>query len=252
MREGGAQKHKIKIKTKRRQPPPPPQRFLNHVPSLSNPIQFPLLSDGRPMTSGCAAATNSSGSPRTTAHRRRVADFADAEKALDVADEVDSGAANVAVYHDHPVIRYLSLLRKDTWQPDWTPAVAQALASGRLIFVLLMVMVVASVFVKVSFFIGGGSLEVAVVERDKAVFVRTLKDDLAVAQRAVSEVETSPGAVMPKRLLEKLPVSVLSSIFPRMFSGKIQENNGPVGSVPKFLFLFVERGIFSTLLNSKF
>ncbi|XP_052173005.1 O-fucosyltransferase 19-like [Diospyros lotus] len=155
------------------------------------------------MTSGCAATTNSSGSPRTTAHRRRVADFADAEKALDVADEVDSGAANVAVYHDHPVIRYLSLLRKDTWQPDWMAAVAQALVSGRLIFVLLMVMVVASVFVKVSFFIGGGSLEVAVVERDKAVFVRTLKDDLAVAQRAVSDVET--GAVMPKRLLEKLP-----------------------------------------------
>ncbi|KAL6998390.1 hypothetical protein U1Q18_008516 [Sarracenia purpurea var. burkii] len=194
------------------------------------------------MSSG-GTTTNSpcNGSPRHhgfTTQRRRVADFMDAEKGLDCYiingvndhdDDLDSnnGGTHGSVYHHHlhhhlnPLVRYLPLLRKGgSCVPQRVMrmedsalracAVSQCLVSGknvgRKLFGALMMMVVVSVFVKVSFMVGPNVEVVSGKRRENGLIVlQTFKDDSAMAQRVVTDVEASSGAVMPKRLLEKFP-----------------------------------------------
>ena len=74
---------------------------------------------------------------------------------------------------------------------------------GRRILGLLMALVVASVFLSV-YLIGG--VRVADHARlSEFVVVRSLRDDLSMAQREVGENQASS---QPMRVLEKLPVSV--------------------------------------------
>uniref|UniRef100_A0A5B7C507 O-fucosyltransferase family protein n=1 Tax=Davidia involucrata TaxID=16924 RepID=A0A5B7C507_DAVIN len=180
------------------------------------------------------------GSPRPggpTTHRRRVADFmADAEKASDYiildGDDDDEtncnngggggGGGHGGGHHPHtPLIRYLLLRKKGAsclclpeplilWVEDFVLrlcTIAQSLKSGRnmgrTIFGALMIMVVLSVFFKFSFMMGS-HVEMNGKITENGLFIRqTFKDDWAMAQRVVSDSESSSGAAMPKRLLEK-------------------------------------------------
>ncbi|GAV65487.1 O-FucT domain-containing protein [Cephalotus follicularis] len=113
-------------------------------------------------------------------------------------------------HHHHPVIRYLMLRRKwwlfglpETWVVGieegwkWTAAMVRK-NTGRKILGLLILMVVISVFVKVSFW--NRHVEKRSTENGLLI-LQNFKDDWAVAQRAVTESQTS----MPKRVLEKFP-----------------------------------------------
>ncbi|KAI8560631.1 hypothetical protein RHMOL_Rhmol04G0273200 [Rhododendron molle] len=171
------------------------------------------------MSSGGATTTSScNGCP--SPRRRRVADYADAEKGVDYyilsgIDDGDGGggfdtssaaaAVHSGVYHHHQMIR---MLRK-----RGPCAVAQCLISGkrnfgRTVLCALIVMVVVSVFVKVSFMAGCNNNVEREDNREKresnGLLIRqTIADDLA--HRAVSEFERPSGSAMPKRLLEKYP-----------------------------------------------
>ena len=109
---------------------------------------------------GATATTTTSASPAQTAHRRHVADFMDSEKGLDcyILNTIAAAADNDDHQHRSPLIRFLPLLRKNG--PCLSERVLRTcLVSGpnvgRAIFAALMMMVVVSVFVKVSFMVGG-------------------------------------------------------------------------------------------------
>ncbi|KAE9455538.1 hypothetical protein C3L33_12529, partial [Rhododendron williamsianum] len=172
------------------------------------------------MSSGGATTTSScNGCP--SPRRRRVADYADAEKGVDCyilngIDDSNGGggfdtssaaaAVHSGVYHHHH--QMIRMLRK-----RGPCAVAQCLISGkrnfgRTVLCALIVMVVVSVFVKVSFMAGCNNN----VEREDngerresngLLIFQAITDDLA--HRAVSEFERASGSAITKRLLEKYP-----------------------------------------------
>ncbi|CAN1853495.1 O-fucosyltransferase 28 [Linum perenne] len=184
-------------------------------------------------SSGNAAATNVSphnNHPGPTATRRRV-DAGDKAVPDCHSDESSGGGCNAAVasaavvnnnntcchHHNshsncqrHPVIRYLLLRRKlFFFLPEvlligveegcqGVAAMAQGLRSGkslgRRIIGALMFMVVVSVFNNMN---GGGGAK----EMNGMLILQTFKDDWAMAQRVLSETQSS----IPKRILEKFP-----------------------------------------------
>lgn len=88
----------------------------------------------------------------------------------------------------------------------WTVVMMQSLRSGknvgRKIFGALLILAVVSVFVKFSFL--SSHVEVNGKRSDNGLLLfKSFKDDWAFAQRAVTESGAS-GAVMPKRVLEKI------------------------------------------------
>ncbi len=125
-------------------------------------------------------------------------------------------------HHCFLVIRYLLLRWRaffclpDTWLLKiedgflWTALMVQSLRSGRnmgrKIFGFLMVLAVLSVFVKVSFL--SSQRDVKKIDNGLLI-IQTFKDDWAMAQRALTETQSS----MPKRVLERLSVSFFFSFF---------------------------------------
>ncbi|CAL5351385.1 unnamed protein product [Camellia sinensis] len=179
------------------------------------------------MSSGGATTTTSSsscsGSPRLlgpTTHRRRIPDLMDAEKGLETAflsnglddcdDDSDTNHNHNHNHHHYQAIRYLKKKSPYVRMEDSVLracAILQYLVSGRnvgrAIFGVLMMMVMVSVFVKVSLMMGSGNVEVVNGKKREngLLILQSFKDDWVLAQR----VEESSGAVMPKRLLEKFP-----------------------------------------------
>ncbi|GMY25411.1 O-fucosyltransferase 19-like [Fagus crenata] len=116
-------------------------------------------------------------------------------------------------HHCFLIIRYLLLRWRaffclpDTWLLKiedgflWTALMVQSLRSGRnmgrKIFGFLMVLAVLSVFVKVSFL--SSQRDVKKIDNGLLI-IQTFKDDWAMAQRALTETQSS----MPKRVLERL------------------------------------------------
>ncbi|XP_065853021.1 O-fucosyltransferase 19 isoform X2 [Euphorbia lathyris] len=177
------------------------------------------MSAGIPSSTSSSTATSPPIHPGPTATRRRV-DAADHrtttfnEFLSDEEDLLSASSVHHHHHHHHPVIRNLLVRRKlffflpetwllgveDAWH--WTATMAQALRSGknigRKIFAFLTLMVVVSLFVKVSFLDHN-------IERksEKGLLIlQTFKDDWAMAQRVINENSAS----MPKRLLQKRPV----------------------------------------------
>ncbi|KAJ8899877.1 hypothetical protein K2173_019580 [Erythroxylum novogranatense] len=172
------------------------------------------------MSPGGSATT----APCPTTTRRRV-DTADKTDATDEESNVNgltSGAYhhhhhhshffhNHCSHHHHPVIRYLLLRRKvffflpETWllgledachgMASWGQSLRSGKNMGRKLLGVLMLMVVVSVFVKVSFL----SHHVERTRENSLIIIRTFKEEWAMAQRVVAE-----RAAMPKRRLEKL------------------------------------------------
>lgn len=119
-------------------------------------------------------------------------------------------------FHNHPAIHYL-FLRK--FRSPFSQGggggggsgtvVGQGFRSGknvgRRILGLLMSLVVASVFLSV--YLIGGVRVVDHARLSEFVVVRSLRDDLSMAQRELGENQASS---QPMRVLEKLPVSVCS------------------------------------------
>ncbi|PSS09836.1 GDP-fucose protein O-fucosyltransferase protein [Actinidia chinensis var. chinensis] len=174
-----------------------------------------MSSSGATTTTTTSTASAASGSPAQTAHRRRVTDFLDSEKGLDcyilntvaAAEAKEDGGGELHDDHHHhhqsPLIRFLPLLRKKgpyvSERVLWACLVSGRNV-GRAIFVALMMMVVVSVFVKVSFMVGGNVESEGGGRRENGrFFVHTFSDDSVVAQRVVSDV-------MPKRLLDECPI----------------------------------------------
>ncbi|KAL5072976.1 hypothetical protein RYX36_011960 [Vicia faba] len=122
-------------------------------------------------------------------------------------------------HHLHPITRYLLLrARILLCVPEslilrlkqfflWLSGSVQGLRSGknvgRKIFAVLIVMVVMSVFFKVSLFIGGGVDMNGKSIGNGQLILQRFKEDWASAQRVVTETETETS--MPKRVLERLP-----------------------------------------------
>ena len=92
---------------------------------------------------------------------------------------------------------------------------------GRRIFGALIFMVVVSLFVKVSFLSSHVDVEAKEKESNGLLILQNFKDDSAMAQRAITEAQTS----MPKRVLERFSVSNISHIFIPIF--------------PRFFFLLI-------------
>ncbi|XP_058003044.1 O-fucosyltransferase 19 isoform X2 [Hevea brasiliensis] len=182
-----------------------------------------LMSSGGPATTTASANVSPSGHPGPTTTRRRV-DAADKSSAFSdyydvVSDEEDAlngssaGPNHHHHHHHHPLIRYLLLRRKlffflpEAWLLaledgcHWIATVVQSLRSGknmgRKIFAALTLMLVVSVFLKVSFL----DHHVESGGENGLLIIQTIKEDWAMAQRIVTE----NAASMPKRVLEKFP-----------------------------------------------
>ncbi|KAK4745947.1 hypothetical protein SAY87_012259 [Trapa incisa] len=171
-------------------------------------------------TSSVPATSSCNGSPRhavgTIATRRRVADPYDPADRLSDDEENVTIAVNHLHHHHHhyqpvryPVLRRKlfmgvpeSVLHKIENLLFWSCGAAERMRSrrnlGRKILGFLIVLVVISLFVKVSFLsyvhsnrrsVGSGFLR-----------LHAFKDDWAQAQRAVTE-----EAFLPKLVVEKLP-----------------------------------------------
>ncbi|CAL5210907.1 unnamed protein product [Lathyrus oleraceus] len=120
-------------------------------------------------------------------------------------------------HHLHPITRYLLLrARILLCVPEtfilrleqfflWLSGSVQGLRSGknvgRKIFAVLILMVVMSVFFKVSFIGAGVEMNGKSIENGQLILQR-FKEDWASAQRVVTETETETS--MPKRVLERL------------------------------------------------
>lgn len=123
-------------------------------------------------------------------------------------------------HHHHPATKSYPVLRRrmfffvpDTWLLGiedwfyWMAAMVQSLRSGknlgRRIFGALILMVVVSLFVKVSFLSSHVEVDTKMKENNGLLILQPFKDDSAMAQRAITEAQTS----MPKRVLERFSVS---------------------------------------------
>ncbi|KAG2329040.1 hypothetical protein Bca52824_000220 [Brassica carinata] len=94
-------------------------------------------------------------------------------------------------FHNHPAIHYLFLRKFRSPVQIWENG------AGRRILGLLMALVVASVFLRV--YLIGGVRVVDHARLSEFVVVRSLRDDLSMAQREVADNQ-------PMRVLEKLPI----------------------------------------------
>lgn len=187
------------------------------------------------MSSGGPATASTNTSPRVagpTTTRRRVADnnvnnnndtekqqqqsFPDSSELEQDNDPVSSllnlnHHAHVH-HHLHPITRYF-LLRARIFIEHFLLTLSGSVQwfrsgknVGRKIFAVLIMLVVMSVFFKVSLFIGGG-VEMngkKSIENGQLILQR-FKEDWASAQRVVTEESSETS--MPKRVLERLAVS---------------------------------------------
>lgn len=148
------------------------------------------------------------------------------------------GSHNYLHHHPVPVIGYL-LLRKKlifSWVPDtwflwiddtcnWTVKMVHSLGSGRSmgrkIFGVLLLMAVVSFFIKVSLLSRHVEVNGNLKKENGLLILQTFKDDWASAQRLVAETHVEADNTeeysMPKRVLERLSVSVIPLIR-RFFS----------------------------------
>jgi len=185
------------------------------------------------MTSGGPATTSANTSPRVagpTTTRRRVADnnlnnndtekqsFPDFSELEQDNDPVSSLLLNHHAHvhhHLHPITRYF-LLRARIFIEHFLLTLSGSVQwfrsgknVGRKIFAVLIMLVVMSVFFKVSLFIGGG-VEMngkKSIENGQLILQR-FKEDWASAQRVVTEESSEIHETsMPKRVLERLAVS---------------------------------------------
>ncbi|XP_004506640.1 O-fucosyltransferase 19-like [Cicer arietinum] len=196
------------------------------------------MSSGGPTTTSSNTSPRVAAGPTTT--RRRVADInnnsnnnVDTEKQQVSSsfsdfseleqDDVVSGTTTHHHAHIHhhlnPITRYLLLRARILFcVPEsfiirleqlfiWLYGSVQSLRSGknvgRKIFAVLILMVVMSVFVKVSFIGGGVEMNGKSIENGQLILQR-FKEDWASAQRVVTETETQTETSMPKRVLERL------------------------------------------------
>jgi hypothetical protein len=125
-------------------------------------------------------------------------------------------------HHLHPITRYLLLrARILLYVPEsfiirleqlflWLSGSVQCFRSGknmgRKIFAVLILMVVMSVFFKVSFMGAGVEMNGKSIENGQLILQR-FKEDWASAQRVVTENNDQVETSMPKRVLERLAVS---------------------------------------------
>lgn len=173
------------------------------------------------MTTGGTTTTSAGGSPilsAPTTHRRRVADLlSDAEKA-DPSPSDHHAAGDVSGPGHHSLIRYF-LLRKgipENWIlgiEDFGNSFKFGKNLGRKVFGLLMVMLVLSVFAKFTL-MAGNHMDLMNTkssnkrENNGVLILQSFKDDRSKAQRVLSDIEGSSSAALPKRLLERVPVSL--------------------------------------------
>lgn len=140
-------------------------------------------------------------------------------------------------HHLHPVTRYLllrarillcvpeSLFLRVEQLALWVAGSVQGLRSGkyvgRKIFAALIGLLVMSVFLKVSLLGTGVEMNgrrFKSIENGQLILQR-FKEDWAYAQRVITETRNEPS--MPKRVLERLPVTLSLSLFTNaLFSKK--------------------------------
>lgn len=203
------------------------------------------MSSGGPTSSSSNTSPRVAAGPTTT--RRRVADNTnlnnnsiDAEKqqqqplSSSISDfsetELDESATHMHAHahthhhHLHPVMRNLLLRTRPVFRvPEsfflrveqlvlWLAGSVQGLRSrkhvGRKIFAALIAMLVMSVFLKVSLLGSGVEMKgksFKSIENGQLILQR-FKEDWVFAQRVVSE-NGAEATSMPKRVLERLPVS---------------------------------------------
>lgn len=216
--------------------------------SICRRFDTTTMSSGGPTTTSSNTSPRVAAGPTTT--RRRVADInnnsnnnVDTEKQQVSSsfsdfseleqDDVVSGTTTHHHAHIHhhlnPITRYLLLRARILFcVPEsfiirleqlfiWLYGSVQSLRSGknvgRKIFAVLILMVVMSVFVKVSFIGGGVEMNGKSIENGQLILQR-FKEDWASAQRVVTETETQTETSMPKRVLERLAVSDFFLLFP--------------------------------------
>lgn len=189
------------------------------------------------MSSGGPATASTNTSPRVagpTTTRRRVADnnvnndtekqqqqsFPDFSELEHQDNDPVSSLLNLnhhahVHHHLHPITRYF-LLRARIFIEHFLLTLSGSVQwfrsgknVGRKIFAVLIMLVVMSVFFKVSLFIGGG-VEMngkKSIENGQLILQR-FKEDWASAQRVVTEESSETHETsMPKRVLERLAVS---------------------------------------------
>ncbi|CAN4115975.1 unnamed protein product [Withania somnifera] len=131
-------------------------------------------------------------------------------------------------HHHHPLIKYL-LVRKrmpesivfrvEEWVLSFCTIMQSLRSRKNMVFVLLMLFMVASVFFKFSFMMMNGNVEDVnvkgnLLKRETGIFVlHNFKNDLINAQRVLSETESSSllasssfGDFMRKRQMKEIPV----------------------------------------------
>lgn len=246
----------------------PTKTFVLPIPNCRFIVSLPAP----PMSSG-GPTSSSNTSPRIagpTTTRRRVPDnIVDAEKQSsysdfsdqdedDADDSVPGGGSHHHHHLHHHVIKYLLFRTRILFcLPDsfllhierlhlWAATLTQSWRScknmGRKILAILMLLVVMSVFCKVSLVGVGRGVNRRSIENGQLILQR-FKKDWASAQKVVTESETT----IPKRVLERLPVShfllllflgsefgfIISIFLGLLFIKFIESNSSPAFRFPR-------------------
>ncbi|XP_047336593.1 O-fucosyltransferase 19-like [Impatiens glandulifera] len=164
-------------------------------------------------TGGATGSSSCPGSPRP--HRRRVGDVTDTEKGSPV-DCYGAGAggggggvsmeiddSGTGCHYGHTVVRFLSVIgKKGISFPDCVQFLIRR-NLGRKIFGFLLIILMVSMFLKLSF-MTGGNVEIETMQLKENPPLIRFPDDHVRPERVVSEIET---LVRKPTLDDKLPVS---------------------------------------------